>query len=126
MVIMQHSLARHSPLITSRIEFRPSKVAGNLPIITPRIDFGEEWALPAFDATASIVDKNLDDNDLRDVMDDEEFFIESTNNSKIPKPQGEPGRPNCGGYSIESELHGWSPDLLENVTVSFRRPYIPV
>ena len=95
MAIMQHSLARHSPLITSRIEFRPSKVPSNLPVITPRIDFGEEWALPtadaAFDMRASIVDKNLDDDDLCDVMDDEEIFIESTNNSKIPKPQGEPG-----------------------------------
>ena len=125
--IMQRSLARHSPLITSRIEFRPSKVAGNLPVITPRIDFGEEWALPTadiVDPTASIVDKNLDD-DLSDVMDDDddEIFLRNIDNSKIPKPQGEPGRPNCGGYSIESQLHGWSPDLLENVTVSLDALY---
>jgi len=119
-MIMQRALARHSPLITSRIEFRPSKAAGSQPVITPRVNFDEEWALPtadtAFDPTASVEsDKNLED-----VMeDDEEIFLGNRDNSKIPKPQGEPGRPNCGGYSIESELHGWSPDLLENVTVSF-------
>ena|SRR5258705_140830 len=118
--IMQRVLARHSPLITSRIEFRPSRAAGSLPVITPRIDFDEEWALLMADTdpTASIVDQNLED-ELSDVMEDDEGnFLGNIDNSKIPKPQGEPGRPNCGGYSIENELHGWSPDLLENVTVS--------
>ena len=118
---MQRSLARHSPLITSRIEFRPLKVAGSLPVITPRIDFCEEWA-DALDPTASIVDKNLVDNDDVISMDNDEESVLGTHNSKIPKPQGEPGRPNCGGYSIESELHEWSPDLLENVMVSLDGP----
>ena len=120
--MMQHALARHPPLITLRIEFRPSKAAGSLPVLTPRIDFGEEWALlmadTTFDPTASIMDTNLE-NESSDLTDDDnENFLGNTDNTKIPKPQGEPGRPNCGGYSIESELHGWSPDLLENVTVS--------
>ena len=68
---MQRALSRHLPLITSRIEFRPSKAAGNLPVLTPRIDFGEQWALlmadPTFDPTASIVDKNLE-NESSDLL----------------------------------------------------------
>jgi hypothetical protein len=97
------------------------KVAGSLPVITPHIDFCEEWA-DALDPIASIVDKNLVDDDDMISMDDDEESVLGTHNSKIPKPQGELGRPNCGGYSIETELHGWSPDLLENVTVSLDGP----
>ncbi|KAF8505254.1 hypothetical protein BU17DRAFT_71476 [Hysterangium stoloniferum] len=73
---MQHTIARHLPLITSEIEFQPLKASGG--------------------GTLGILGK--------------------CNNNKIPKPQGEPGCPNSGGYSVESELCGWSPDLLENVT----------
>ena len=124
---MQRSLARHLPSITSRIEFLPSVAAGSQPVITPRIDFDEEWALPTNNGPRdplAIVgfDKNLEDEELSVVTEDdddvEELLQAKSNNSKIPKPQGEPGRPNCGGYNIESELRGWSPDLLENVTVS--------
>lgn len=49
--------------------------------------------------------------------EDIEFPLAQCNNNKIPKPQGEPGPPNSGGYNMESELRGWSPDLLDNVTV---------
>ena len=64
------------------------------------------------------LDKNLEDEELTD--DDHQDGGEelSIGNNNIPKPQGKPGRSNCGGYNIESELHGWAPDLLENVTVS--------
>jgi hypothetical protein len=112
------------PLITSRIEFLPSKAAGGDSVITPRIDFGEVWGLQTDDTNTALdpmhmeLDKNLEDEESSVVPDDGEITIGNLNNSKIPKPQGEPGRPNCGGYNIENELHGWAPDLLENVTVS--------
>ncbi|KAF8518164.1 hypothetical protein BU17DRAFT_66600 [Hysterangium stoloniferum] len=65
-------------------------------------------------------DKELDDVIENDDRDNEGGgtlgILGKCNNNKIPKPQGEPGHPNSGGYSVESELHGWSPDLLENVT----------
>ena len=116
---MHRSIARHLPLITSRIEFHPSKAAGSQLVITPRINFDEEWGLLTSGPTGSI---QLEDEGLDIMMEDNENDEEpgGSNNSmnKIPKPQGEPGCPNCGGYSIENELRGWSPDLLENVTVS--------
>ncbi|PPR01214.1 hypothetical protein CVT24_006039 [Panaeolus cyanescens] len=34
----------------------------------------------------------------------------------IPKPHGEPGRPQSGGYSLEQALNSWSQELLETVT----------
>jgi hypothetical protein len=130
---MQRSIARHLPLITSRIEFRPLKAAGSQPVITPRIDFDKEWGLQtdntALNPTATVdFDKNLEDvvieddeaEDVEEVEEAEKIPVGKCNNSKIRKPQGEPGHPNSGGYSIEAELRGWSPDLLENVTVSFR------
>jgi len=121
--LMQCSIAPHLPLITSRIEFALSTAAGGRPVITPRIDFGEEWGLPmgTMEIDPRTPTESLEDvdEDLRsiDADDGEEMAIRQLNNSKIPKPQGEPGRPNCGGYSIETELRGWSPDLLESVTV---------
>jgi hypothetical protein len=41
--------------------------------------------------------------------------------SKIPKPQGEPGRPGSGGFCVEDELvktHGWSKEAVKRLTVS--------
>jgi hypothetical protein len=34
----------------------------------------------------------------------------------IPKPQGEPGRPQCGGYSLDDVLD-WRAETLSEVTV---------
>ena len=119
---MHRCIARQLPLITSRIEFHPSKAAGGQSVITPRINFDEiSGLLTDLTGSVQLEDEGSDRSDvtMEDNEDDEEP-VESCNKSmnKIPKPQGEPGRPNCGGYSIENELCGWSPDLLENVTVS--------
>ena len=35
----------------------------------------------------------------------------------IPKPSGEPGRPNSGGYSIEDALISWGKDEFGKVMV---------
>ena len=34
----------------------------------------------------------------------------------IPKPQGEPGRPQCGGYSLDDVLN-WGAETLSKVMV---------
>ncbi|PPQ86602.1 hypothetical protein CVT26_015011 [Gymnopilus dilepis] len=55
-------------------------------------------------------------------LDDEEEENESSDNSdsellvpphhrKIPKPQGEPGRPHSGGYTLSKMLKGWGHDF---------------
>lgn len=36
----------------------------------------------------------------------------------IPKPSGEPGRPRCGGYSLDEVLSPWGVETLAKVTVS--------
>lgn len=114
--MMEPPLARHLPLITSRIEFRSSTIIGDTAIITPRMDFAEEWS-------DTISDSGHDeDKDLAPISDhsesepDNEDFYPGDN--KIPKPAGEPGRPGSGGYNIESKLVGWSPDLVTNINVS--------
>jgi len=106
---MHRSIARHLPLITSRIEFHPSKAAGSQLVITPCINFDEEWGLLTSGPTGSIQleDEGLDVM-MEDDKDDEEPGGSNNSMNKIPKPQGEPGCPNCGGYSIENELRGWS------------------
>lgn len=38
--------------------------------------------------------------------------------SLIPKPSGEPGRPRCGGYSLDEVLSPWGVETLAKVTVS--------
>ena len=48
----------------------------------------------------------------------------SKSSKLIPKPQGEPGRPSCGGYSLEEVLvvmHHWSKEDFDNFNV---RPFI--
>ena len=35
----------------------------------------------------------------------------------IPKPQGEPGRPHSGGYSLTDALKCWGDDQLKIITV---------
>lgn len=37
---------------------------------------------------------------------------------KIPKPQGEPGRPGYGGYTLAAELQGWTAEDYTEINVS--------
>jgi hypothetical protein len=55
------------------------------------------------------------DSDDESIVTDEEM---SNNNELIPKPPGEPGRPNSGGYNIENEIHAWGPKKISQVNVS--------
>ena len=120
---MSELLAIHLPVITSRIEFQPIKTS-RPPIITPRIDFNQEWGSDlnhdADEDTDMVSEHNYDSDPADSLIDDEDAADnnESTNNKKIPKPPGEPGRPNSGGYNIEHELRGWSPDMVTAVNVS--------
>lgn len=49
-----------------------------------------------------------------DSSDDDDSSGRAADGSKrIPKPPGEAGRPNCGGYNLEEQL-GW-PEIKYNV-----------
>ncbi|KAF8873918.1 hypothetical protein CPB84DRAFT_1753136 [Gymnopilus junonius] len=125
------ALSRHLPLIMSCIEFRLDGIAHAPPLITPRIDFSEALAAQQ-NTTEDIIPENYpnhikDSNSSDDARygdeheaspsqqgdGDEEFF--SSTSVKIPKPNGEPGRPRSGGYNLDEELAAWDAGMLSNV-----------
>lgn len=121
------TITRHLPLITPRIEFFPSKHFGAPPVITPRIDFGaticcsnphnNDWhtgdSEPENEAKFGSSNNNDPDDDA-DIVDKE------LTNTLISKPAGQPGRPRCGGYKLNDVLVGWSPQLIDLITVGSR------
>ena len=126
-------MSRHLPLITTRINFTANKVSP-LPRITPRTFFATEEnasrdLTPSVDSLSENEqslpnnDHSLDDNRAIDddgeseLSDDLEEVIPVT---RIPKPVGEPGRPNSGGYSLEDALASWSKQELGKVMVCKR------
>ena len=50
--------------------------------------------------------------------DNESTLSTLSDDSKIPKPQGEPGRPGCGGYTLEATLN-WNHKAYAKFKVSF-------
>lgn len=130
-------ITRHLPLITNRIRFSSSGMAP-LPTITPRVD------LPLLGVNILPANGNPTERELTPSEDGEEGSPENQSNVddgeselselselesdidsdkliwpvlKIPKPSGEPGRPNSGGYSIEDALISWGKDEFGKVMV---------
>jgi len=65
-----------------------------------------------------------EDSESASTGDDDTIGAPVNSTRKIPKPAGEPGRPGSGGYNIETQLQGWTPDLVANVNVgSLPTPY---
>ena len=110
---MDLKLNPHLPIITPRIEFSSSSHSHPPAIITPRIDFADLWVGDNYGASHA-VSSDMDSDYEMDFDADEMLF---NNNEKIPKPPGEPGRPNSGGYNIEKELSAWGADKISQVTV---------
>lgn len=115
-------LSRHLPLITARIHFNAVPIPP-LPVITSRTFFAEGERAPR-DLTPSISgnESTADDNDgiidpdgESEVSDNSEE--DECSSTLIPKPAGEPGRPNSGGYSLEDALAPLGKELLGKVIV---------
>jgi hypothetical protein len=128
---MDLRLNQHLPIITPRIEFSSLTQLRPPAIITPRIDFADAWTIGNNSAShvvsdfAPFVDSDDDDSitvDLEllesELSDDE---VPLNNIGKIPKPPGEPGRPNSGGYNVENEVRAWGADKISQVTVSLKK-----
>lgn len=127
------TINRHLPLITHRIEFFSSNSHSAPPLITPRIDFGARWAPERNRPDSSLssdIDVEMDDaasdaasdisvasTDNKSSSDSEQDEAKDKKGKKIPKPSGQPGRPHSGGYSMETELRGWSPKMFADVNV---------
>lgn len=57
---------------------------------------------------------------LESESSDDEQSLNNNRDIKIPKPPGEPGWPNSGGYNIENELCAWGADKTSQVTVGLK------
>src|SRR6266702_3564631 len=132
-------ISRHLPLITNHIRFSSVAMAP-LPIITSRVN------LPLRRVDVPSANRSPEERELTPSEDGEEHYPENKSTKqddgeselselseleseidcdeplrpaqKIPKPSGEPGRPNSGGYSIEDALISWGKDEFGKVMVS--------
>lgn len=135
-------MLRHPTVITARIRFAVPRFHAPLQAstITPRLNFSDlEVRGPNVTLPQHIADRQQDNlvvptpaYRVIKPADDERESSENKSNSEdhgneetlindasmIPKPQGEPGRPRSGGYSIQKELKGWTGDLYTEVKVS--------
>lgn len=127
---MDLRLNPHLPIITPRIEFSSLTRLRPPAIITPRIDFADEWTMGNNSASHVVSDfAPFVDGDDEDSITVDLELLESeasddetplNNRGKIPKPPGEPGRPNSGGYNVENEVRAWGTDKISQVTVSLK------
>ena len=60
----------------------------------------------------------MSDDDENEQSEDERGEATQTEGTKIPKPKGGFGKPNCGGYSIQKEA-GWDRETYAAIRVSF-------
>ena len=125
---MDLRLHPHLPIITPRIEFSSMSQLRPAATITPRIDFAELWTMERLGSHAvSDVPSDGDSDDegstameldlLESETSDNEILLDNNRDPKILKPQGEPGRPNSGGYNIENELCAWGANKISQVMV---------
>lgn len=114
----------HLPIITPHIEFSSSSQSHPPTTITPRVNFAELWIMETKMETLTDSPAGLHDSDDSAAMDLDLLESESSDDEvnnycdrKIPKPPGEPGQPNSGGYNIENELRAWGADKISHITV---------
>lgn len=101
-----------------------------VPAITPRINLSLLNSIPP--GNANPAERELTPSEDGSLVDDGESEMSELSElgsdidsgealhpaQKIPKPPGEPGRPNSGGYSIEDALVSWGKDEFGKVAVS--------
>ena len=137
---MAFPVKSHLPLITPRIEFQLKKLPPP-PQITPHRDLGAHlrrqsrrnsapYSRPRFTSEEAPVRNPSVRFNLRSVSplsDISESYKSNDEEShdaqlaKIPKPKGEPGRSNSGGYNLQEAL-GWEEKRYSEFTVSYLIP----
>ena len=126
----------HLPLITSRIEFQLKELPPP-PQITPRRDLGAHLRRQArrISVPYSRPRRNVEEapetslnrsvSPLSELSDSENSGDEENgdipNTGKIPKPNGEAGRSNSGGYNLKKALN-WDEKRYSEFTVSCIKP----
>ena len=130
--IQNTMLSRHLPLITTRINFTGNKVSVIHPAITHRISFAKEGECRDLTPSMHSISGNEEPNDH--ILDDDRIVDDDGESelsedpedvefpaTQIPKPAGEPGRPNSGGYSLEDSLAPWGREELAKVMVRTKK-----
>ena len=126
---MSFPIKSHLPLITTRVEFE-FNVLPPLPQITARRDFGANvWRKVRHNfmpysrprtRSHSVEVGFQSDSSLSALSSDEESVdgdIDQVISMLIPKPKGEAGKANSGGYNLKRAL-GWTPKRFEEFDVS--------
>ena len=129
---MSFPVKLHLPLITTRTEFKLNTLPP-LPEITPRRDLGAHIRHYARRSSApytrpkqtrvrarSVGFDVRSDSSMSELSSSEASEIEEDNpsTSKIPKPNGEVGRTNSGGYNLQKAL-SWDALRYESFIVSY-------
>lgn len=113
---MRLFIHKHQPLLTSNVEFTIAAPPA-LPSFTPLIEFTAERLayMNSNEFRENTYGPTLEDDEGEDEDGDApqgHNIRRSTHNApkNIPKPPGEPGRPNSGGFCLETTLikEGWS------------------
>lgn len=127
----------HLPLITARIEFQLKKLPPP-PQITPRRDLGAHlrrqarrssvpYSHPRYTSEEAPVRNQSpgfgrSESPLSDISEsDSESSSDENTLHRIPKPKGEAGRSNSGGYNLKQAL-GWEEERYSEFTVSYIIP----
>lgn len=125
---MSFSVKAHLPLITNRIEFRFNSLPAP-PQITPRRELGPHIRRQARRSSVPYSRPRLvrektparaqvrSESPLSNLSDSESSEDESEPDIRIPKPAGEVGRSNSGGYNLEKAL-GWNEKRFNEFIVS--------
>ena len=116
------------PLITSRVEFKFNKFP-SLPPITLRQSHEKSLRTIRRSRTpyarTRTLHRQLSSSDEEDPTErttsESPESEDETLVAKIPKPPGEAGRKNSGGFNLQDEL-GWNDDKYKEFTVSYSFP----
>ncbi|PPQ98699.1 hypothetical protein CVT26_010029, partial [Gymnopilus dilepis] len=101
-------LSRHHSVITNRITFETARPPP-LPITTSRVDFGGKWDLSTGAQPSPSVSRSFREYSRlpAETMSAANAPVDASSSmdcyqgrKKVPKPQGEPGRPHSGGYTL--------------------------
>jgi hypothetical protein len=131
----------HLPHITTRIEFQLKELPlPSPPQITPRRDLGARlrrrvrhdsvpYSRPSTRKESPVRNRSIGSDLLRsmsplsEVSDSDSPSDEDNSDApnKIPKPAGEAGRSNSGGYNLKNAL-GWEEKRYGEFTVSYIMP----
>ncbi|KAG6915609.1 hypothetical protein DXG01_010724 [Tephrocybe rancida] len=122
---------RHTPLLTSRVEFNLLRSTA-LPPIASRIEFTEDRLVDS--EGGAVGEDGVSGGNERSLSPESEEPVRRSQRGKktttvataadklICKPRGEEGRPGSGGFNLQNDLiaRGWSKESFDDLKVVVR------